>query len=917
MLLVESSGILLWEASEALENVATVREVNGPWARWLAGLDGRTVSEDRCYLSPAMAEIGMANLLRSASAPYRTLFYATPSRVVVEAGRLDAVVVTTKAGERHLRAHRWVDATERGTLCRLLGYEGGRGPAVLLRSMVLQTVDPAALDEALDTVEIERMGVEWMDSARPGERRLSWKVNETPWHRMVPELMSRLRELLSGQPPERTIVSHCAMRDYPVYASSVVGRRPSCLPDNLRVLSPELVARPFETLEDRYNFGHDHAWFGDAPALAANGVGSRELRELPEHDVVVAGTGTAGAIAALSSARAGARTLAIDAAPFPGGVGTGGGINGYFYGASGGLQNEVNARSAELTALLGGKPVVGENGWHHDAKKIALLELMEAAGVRFAGRVSIMHAEADGGGRVRAVRGVCDGRVLEILAKAFIDATGDGDLCVSCGAGYVEGRPIDGRTLAYSQSVFQLVRHDDLIGVRACNFDAGWVDATSAEDLTRARLEGVAQHLETIGDDDAVPLAVAPILGLRQSRQIHTDYTLTLDDLVSHRMFADTVGETSTVADTHSVDFEFESDRMAFYYFVCKGFWEPLHCQLPYRMLLPKGLGNVWIACRAAGIQVEASYGMRMQRDMQRLGEAAGLAAAESARLGVSSRLVDVRGLQERLGVGSSAESPAVDEGARARWLAELDRGEPGMHLWQMFHDDVVRLRVMRRLGAAQPRVSFYAAAVAAMWGEVAAEPRLLEALAAREAGPPPEEHAVRGAWGQCIDYPFWLLAVLLLRRCGGEACVPALHRLAGEPGLPLNVLTVLGCTLERLCARLGSRPLLVDSLDRLLVAARRTPSLLPPSRSLWHELQGQPQMRLYNDCGADTRQDHSWQIHLLVARARRSLGLPPQRDARAFCEDPRGFVRNAFVPLFSDSPAGSLLAAPTTACPA
>jgi hypothetical protein len=50
-------------------------------------------------------------------------------------------------------------------------------------------------------------------------------------------------------------------------------------------------------------------------------------------------------------------------------------------------------------------------------------------------------------------------------------------------------------------------------------------------------------------------------------------------------------------------------------------------------------------------------------------------------------------------------------------------------------------------------------------------------------------------------------------------------------------------------------------------------------------------------DFGAPTVvEDFTWQIHLAVSRARRSLGLPPHQQAVEFLADERALVRRAFV---------------------
>lgn len=613
--------------------------------------------------------------------------------------------------------------------------------------------------------------------------------------------------------------------------------------------------------------------------------------------MLVAGAGTGGAIAAIAAARTGARTLAIDHTGYPGGVGTGAGICGYFHGAKGGLQDEIDRRVQTMSSLLAGAPA-GLNGWHHEAKKIVLFSLFDETGVAFVGDALLAGVERDASGRVSAALAVVEGRLSRLPAGGFVDGTGDGDLAVFAGARFVAGRPGDHRTLSYSQSIFSLAPKEGRLDVRSCNFDAGWVDPTDPEDLSRARLAGIAQHLPAAWTQPDRPVAVSPLIGLRQSRQIETDLKVSFADLVGHARFDDSIGEVSTVADTHSVDFEFETDSLAFYYWTCRGFRHPLRSELPYRMLLPRGLANVWLACRAAGIDVAAAYGLRMQREMQRFGEAAGIAAALSAREGTDARGIDLAGLLTALDrSGSRPAGRLVDPVPSAgELLASLDQGLPGIHLWHLhLRPDLHSAAVRSRIASPDARVSFHAAAILATWRDPAAEPRLLSAFEAREEGPAPEERPVPGAFGQCIDLPFWLQAVVLLRLAGTARCLPALRTLAEAPAQPLNVRTILALTLERLAGRIGAHDDLTAALTALLADDLPDP-LLPPSRSLWRTLHGEPQKKLGNDRGADTREDHTWQLHLVVGRARRTLGLPPLPGASALARDPRAFVSRALA---------------------
>ncbi len=902
-LLVESSGDLLWEATRALENTTAAMVPSSAWDDWLAPLRTRH-GADNLWFDPALAEILTAHELASHPAGLRTLLYATPVAIETDSTGLSAIIVATKSGPRRLRALRWIDATEQGQVARLaVPSLPSRAPNRTYRSAVLQSSLPEALDAALSRLLENHPGLTSFSSLRPGERRLRWTTGASvpPWYVQVPLLVRELRALTSVP----FVVSHCAMQDFPAY-DATPATPISNLPSNLLVSSPTLRHEVIATPADRHALGGRIA-SALAPAPVRSAQSAATLARLPSHvparetvDVLVAGAGTGGAIAAIAAAREGARTVVVESTTYPGGIGTGAGICGYFHGAKGGLQSEIDLRVQAISELLSGTPQ-GPNGWHHEAKKIVLLSLFDESGATFIGDALLTGVERDTAGRVLAALVVINGRLSRIPATAFIDGTGDADLAAHAGATFVTGREADGRTLSYSQSIFSLTTHEAHIGVRSCNFDAGWVDPTDPEDLSRARLAGITQHLPCDWTHADRPFAVSPLLGLRQSRQINTDCNVTFADLVGHARFNDSIGEVETVADTHSVDFEFESDDLAFYYWACRSFRHALRSELPYRMLLPRGLTNVWIACRAAGIDVDASYGLRMQREMQRLGEVSGIAAARAASSGTDSRHIDFSALQTSLDRSGArrADRPESPIPPAADLLASLEKGLPGVHLWHLSRNPDLHLNAIRaRLAHENPHVSFYAATLLALWGDPSAEPRLIAALSARETGPTPEQKPVPGAFAQCIDLPFWMQAVVFLRRIGTTHSLPALLTLAQTRSNPLNVRTALALTIERLSSRLGARPDLVAALEALLADPIPDP-VLPPSRSLWRTLHGESQKKLANDRGAPVAQDHTWQLHLVIARARKILALPTHpAAAAAYAQDERAFVRQTFARL-------------------
>ena len=161
---------------------------------------------------------------------------------------------------------------------------------------------------------------------------------------------------------------------------------------------------------------------------------------------------------------------------------------------------------------------------------------------------------------------------------------------------------------------------------------------TDVEELTRVELLGREKMLLTHeffkknlpGFENSFIVLSCPQLGTRGARRVHGDYMVTSTDLLSDEPFADTIaifpdldrGETSL---KHPLTF------------------------IPYRSLLPKGVENMLVACRAFSSDQEANNFFNLIPHCVAIGEAAGTAAALSIKQGVSVRNVDFTSLRTRL----------------------------------------------------------------------------------------------------------------------------------------------------------------------------------------------------------------------------------------------------------------------------
>jgi hypothetical protein len=131
-------------------------------------------------------------------------------------------------------------------------------------------------------------------------------------------------------------------------------------------------------------------------------------------------------------------------------------------------------------------------------------------------------------------------------------------------------------------------------------------------------------------------------IGIRESRRIHGDYTLTRDDVVGEREFDDSIGYGSFFIDIHSVNGPGMDAKT----------WRPdkgFKYQIPYRIMVPKDVENLLVAGRCASCDHEALGSIRVMPQCGVMGQAAGAASALSLEAGVPPRGVDVQALQEEL----------------------------------------------------------------------------------------------------------------------------------------------------------------------------------------------------------------------------------------------------------------------------
>jgi len=294
----------------------------------------------------------------------------------------------------------------------------------------------------------------------------------------------------------------------------------------------------------------------------------------------------------------------------------------------------------------------------------------------------------DGTRRVQALLVETKSGRYAVTGRAFVDASGDGDLAAWAGAPYALG---DGQgNMLYPSTMFRINGVDAARAGKAwevipklmlqaeaegrykfprktpiirpqksgiewranltqlANREGNAMDGTDARELSDAEVLGRRQIASVAGFLREVPgfeqsyiSDIAPQVGIRETRRVHGLYELTEADVLDCASFDDTIGVNGWPLELHlKGDVEFRWPKIP----ESRGF-----NHLPYRMTVPQGLDNVWIAGRCASMSHEAQSAARVTGACFVMGEAAGVAADLVLKAGTVNAQVDVAALQAAL----------------------------------------------------------------------------------------------------------------------------------------------------------------------------------------------------------------------------------------------------------------------------
>jgi glycine/D-amino acid oxidase-like deaminating enzyme len=402
------------------------------------------------------------------------------------------------------------------------------------------------------------------------------------------------------------------------------------------------------------------------------------------YDVVVVGSGAAGAPAAIAAARAGAKTLLIEKLPFLGGNSTA--VLDTFYGfwtpgerslkVVGGVADDVVAALRRLGPVLERPNTYGAGtGVTYLAEhlKVVWETLATESGVDVLLHSFVQGAEVSDG-RIEALVVATKAGLWDVDASVFVDASGDADVCHQAGFDYeLAGKVDPAQTLtttfrmvnvdrarratitkeemhglmeeADGSGRYDLPRRegsdhitpvDGMVATVMTRLDhvtrspdGTLINATDPHVLSRAEMAGRRQALEYArflvdrvpGYEKASLVALSSQIGMRETRRVFGDYRVTREDVLTARQFDDQIGLCGAPIEDHVPG--------------TGTIWEYLPdgktVGIPMGALIARDGVNTLVAGRCFSATHDAQASIRSMAQCMAMGQAAGTAAALAA----------------------------------------------------------------------------------------------------------------------------------------------------------------------------------------------------------------------------------------------------------------------------------------------
>ena len=348
-----------------------------------------------------------------------------------------------------------------------------------------------------------------------------------------------------------------------------------------------------------------------------------------ECDVLCVGAGSAGVYAADSAAREGARVILCEIGSNIGGMHVCGNVTGYYFGARGGAHEEEYEKYC-------GDPVFFAPGGQWEQRQIHLTERLQKSGVTLLCRYSAtgIYWQENRAVGLRMFDGV---RQVNIKAAITVDATSDGHLVRMTEVKKHYGRPSDGAYVPFTVRT-QYTKNGRFY---SCNDDHGHMDHYDAADFSKSTVIAHANTAGLLKKGEIVNLALQ--MGIREGMTYEGEESVRYGDVLLGKTPERVLFFAYADLDRHGTERATEEELFQNYWVISNLATVAISIPVPLGSVVPKGVLGLVTAGRCLSCDTYLQSAVRMNRDMFRMGECIGVAAALAVRCGGDLLSIDTR----------------------------------------------------------------------------------------------------------------------------------------------------------------------------------------------------------------------------------------------------------------------------------
>jgi len=337
-----------------------------------------------------------------------------------------------------------------------------------------------------------------------------------------------------------------------------------------------------------------------------------------EYDVVIIGAGTAGSIVSVKLASLGYKICIIEKKNFMGGIYASTMFH-YYRGSTGGMYEHID----QLVSDEKDKYQISDTfGSHPTIRRVVYDNLLNDTGATIAYN-SVLTGVYTSNHHIEAVQYFGDGKLTEVSAKIFIDASAEASLCRMAGLSVQKGRDFDGLCQPFSN--VRIYYNSKNQRVEFNNIDAGTMRQDDPFDYAKSVVKSLNNAVYSNLQSAEFTLGMSPIIGVREGYVIDGQKKLTMQEIVEGYTCDEPLYFASANFDNHTKEMAFESEQLCDWV-VGLSMWSTLvSIPVEKKVMRPQSVDNVLAIGRIISMDHDVASHTRMMRDCQKAGEAAAI----------------------------------------------------------------------------------------------------------------------------------------------------------------------------------------------------------------------------------------------------------------------------------------------------